>query len=802
MCPELFRRSATNMVRSVVHVQRRVLPSAPSILTYALVMAGLSNLLLNVNDCCAGDSQGQDPAAAESLKLFHQTVRPLLERRCLSCHNATDHQGDFSLQTQQQLLDSGYVVPGDVDSSQLLIVLSAAEDGSAPAMPKDSDPLAADAVAAVRDWIRSGAHWPEQLELQPPVISDFDWWSLQPLQQSSVPDVAGFAEDWVRNPIDAFVAARHREVGLQHAAEADRRTLIRRVTYDLIGLPPTPEEVAAFVDDPRSDAYEQLVDRLLQSPHYGERWARHWLDVVKYADTCGYDKDKLRPNAWPYRDYVIRAFNEDRPYSKFVQEQIAGDVLFPGSPDGILGLGFIAAGPWDFIGHVEVPESKIDGMVARNLDRDDMVTNTLNTFCSVTIQCARCHHHKFDPFTMEQYYSLQSVFAAVDRAERPYDTSPEVEQKRQELTRRRIDLDAQLKNLSEEIRAEGGEELREVEQKIAELKPLVVPVDKRPEFGYHSQIVAAAETEKWVEVDLGRPVDVRQVVLHPCHDDYAGIGAGFGFPVRFRITADNAVDRGADDAERSVRVVADQTTADFPNPGLAAFAVEADLQQVRYLRLTATKLAERSQDYILALAEMEVIDSDGSNVALSAVVNSPDSIEAPIRWRRSNLTDGIHVTAKEPGRVHEYQHLQQQLAAITARVQTPERLERRAKLTDDREAVAKELEQLPAGQMVYAAATQFRIQGNFRPTEGKPRQVRVLHRGVETQPGDLVTPGTIPLRAEEDWHFQLAADASEGERRAALAQWLTARENPLTWRSIVNRVWHYHFGRGIVESPN
>ena len=159
--------------------------------------------------------------------------------------------------------------------------------------------------------------------------------------------------------------------------------------------------------DPDPQAYEKLVDRLLDSKHYGERWARHWLDVVKYADTCGYDKDKLRPNAWPYRDYVIRSLNEDKPYARFVQEQIAGDVLFPGEPDGILGLGFIAAGPWDFIGHVEVPESKIDGKVARNLDRDDMVTNTLNTFCSVTIQCARCHNHKFDPFTQEHYYACK-----------------------------------------------------------------------------------------------------------------------------------------------------------------------------------------------------------------------------------------------------------------------------------------------------------------------------------------------------------------------------------------------------------
>ena len=249
-----------------------------------------------------------------------------------------------------------------------------------------------------------------------------------------------FARQWIRTPVDAFVLRRLREHELHPSGEADRQTLIRRMTYDLTGLPPKPEEIRQFVSNDHPDAYDTLIEQLLMSPRYGERWARHWLDVVKYADTCGYDKDKLRPNAWPYRDYVIRSFNQDKPYSQFVEEQIAGDILYPDSPDGILGLGFVAAGPWDFIGHVEVPESKIDGMVARNLDRDDMVTNVMNAFCSVTIQCARCHNHKFDPFTQEHYYSLQSVFAAVDRAERPYDTSPEVEQQRSKLSgRTRID---------------------------------------------------------------------------------------------------------------------------------------------------------------------------------------------------------------------------------------------------------------------------------------------------------------------------------------------------------------------------
>src|SRR5205823_7414095 len=202
------------------------------------------------------------------------------------------------------------------------------------------------------------------------------------------------------------------------------------------GLPPSPAEVDEFVADPRSDAYEKLVDRLLASPRYGERWARHWLDVVHFGETHGYDKDKLRPNAWPYRDYVIRSLNADKSYSRFVQEQVAGDVLFPGRVDGIEALGFLAAGPWDFIGHAELPESKIDGKVARHLDRDDFVSNTVGTFMGLTVHCAQCHDHKFDPITQEDYYSLQAVFAAIDRTDRRYDVDPAVAARRPALEAR------------------------------------------------------------------------------------------------------------------------------------------------------------------------------------------------------------------------------------------------------------------------------------------------------------------------------------------------------------------------------
>ena len=260
-----------------------------------------------------------------------------------------------------------------------------------------------------------------------------EWWSRMPLLQPKVPK----AEKWGRNPVDRFILQKLRAHDLSPGSVASPSVLIRRLTYDLTGLPPSPSELSAFEKEYASDperAYEELVDRLLSSPRYGERFARHWLDVAKYADTCGYDKDKLRPHAWPYRDYVIRSFNQDKPYAQFVKEQIAGDFIYPDTEDGILGLGFLAAGPWDFIGHVEVPESKTDGKVARNLDRDDMVSNVFNSFCATTIQCARCHEHKGDPIGQDHYYSLQSVFAAVDKADRVYGLDPKVARKKEELS--------------------------------------------------------------------------------------------------------------------------------------------------------------------------------------------------------------------------------------------------------------------------------------------------------------------------------------------------------------------------------
>jgi len=260
------------------------------------------------------------------------------------------------------------------------------------------------------------------------------WWAVQPIERSALPEL-GPSPPAPQNPIDRLILARLRAAGLAPSPEAGRRTLIRRVTFDLTGLPPTPEEIATFLADRSPDAYEKLVDRLLASSAYGERMARLWMDAVHFAETHGHDQDRVRPHAWRYRDYLIHAFNADTAYPRFVQEQVAADVLFPDQPRLIPALGFLAAGPWDESSLRDIREDSIDREVGRYLDRDDIVTTVFNTFQGLTVQCARCHDHKFDPIAQDDYYRLQAVFAGVGRGDVPFELDPAIAKKRDELRR-------------------------------------------------------------------------------------------------------------------------------------------------------------------------------------------------------------------------------------------------------------------------------------------------------------------------------------------------------------------------------
>jgi len=726
---------------------------------------------------------------------FVREVRPIFEKHCYECHGAEKQKNDYRLDIKSAALTGGEdhapnIVAGKSAGSPLYRFVSGADADIA--MPPKTKLNAAE-IDVLKRWIDEGAVWPDGVDVAK-LEDKTDWWSFKPLKDEG--------QGAKREGIDRFIRAKLTEKGLRPAPQADARTLIRRLYFDLHGLPPSPEEVERFVHemDQSQEAdptYEKLVDSLLASPRYGERWARHWLDLVHYGESHGYDKDKPRLNAWPYRDYVIRALNADKPYARFVEEQIAGDAMYPGTTDGITALGFISAGPWDLIGHMEVPETKLDGKIARHLDRDDMVQNAVGTFCSLTVQCAQCHNHKFDPISQVDYYSLQAVFAGLDRTEVDYYPDDASMQKFAALQKQKKHLTDEIAALEEPLKKKAGGAYAALSKRIDGAAEKSANPNAKPDFGYHSAISPTQDAVKWVQVDLGKSVQVERIVLKPCYDDYGKIGSGFGFPVRFKIEV-------SDDPEFKTGVTLvwrkhDATFMnDFANPGLKPFesgTAGDDGVTGRYVRITAVKLAPRKGDYIFALSEMEVYESKaGPNLALGRPVTSLDSIEAAPRWRKANLTDGIAPESRTEEDKLKLIRERDALMLAQADEATKTKLREARRQRDA-------LPQLPAPQKVYAGAVHYGS-GAFKGTHGVPRIIQLLKRGDMRQPAQAVLPGAITTLSQLlDLPFAITSD-HESARRVALAKWITDKNNALTWRSMVNRVWQHHFGRGLVDTPN
>ncbi|MCC9605944.1 DUF1549 domain-containing protein [Blastopirellula sp. JC732] len=366
------------------------------------------------------------PNHAEEMKaglaLFKASVGQTLTASCLNCHGGESVKADFDLSTREKLLASGYVEPGDSAESYLMGLL---RHDVEPHMPLRADKLSDEAIAAVAKWIDLGAPYDKPLAGGETPAEDkggkaSDFWSLQPLA-TIAPPAASSA--WVKSPIDQFVFEKLNAQGITPNAKADRRTLIRRAYFDLIGLPPTPEEVAAFVADEDPLAYDKLVDRLLASPQYGERWARHWMDVARFAESFGYEQDTDRPHAYHYRDFLIQAFNDDLPYDKFVAWQLAGDEIDPKNPLAQMATGFLGAGAFP----TQLTEAEFEP--ARYDELDDIVATTGTAFLGLTIGCARCHDHKFDPISSSDYYRMASTFTTTIRSLAEIDVPTDAEEK-------------------------------------------------------------------------------------------------------------------------------------------------------------------------------------------------------------------------------------------------------------------------------------------------------------------------------------------------------------------------------------
>jgi hypothetical protein len=632
------------------------------------------------------------------------------------------------------------------------------------------------------------------------------WWSLKPVVRSPVPAVAAEDSSWVRTPIDAFIVARLRVQRLAPSPEAERRTLIRRLTFDLHGLPPTPDEIQQFLCDTAPDAYERLVDRLLASPRYGERWARHWMDVVHFAETHGHDQDRVREHAWRYRDYLIESFNTDKSYGRFIEEQIAADAAFPDEPGLTPALGFIAAGPWDESSLRDIREDTLDREIGHYLDRDDMVTTVMATFISLTVHCARCHDHKFDPITQRDYYSLQAVFAGVGRANRAFDPDPQLHGQRQALRR----------------------ELKRLERRDPELLAQLREADAQRQIALWEDRVAA-ESVAWRVLDAVTLLAEKGSSL--TKEDDGSLFAGGTRPDKDTYTITARPDLQSITAVRLELLDDDRLPKRGPgrqdngNLHLNEFRIETVVPNEAEGAAQATSLAiaAASSDFDqTGWTVQHAIDGNADSAwGIFPEVGKPHEavfeLKAPVTTEEAtqlrftleqqhgggHLIGRLRLSVTDHARPVQVSRLPERIAAI---LRTP-RQERSIEQVDElavycwRDKLERELAALPAAQLVYAAANDFTPDGSHKPLKS-PRPVHILARGDITKPGELAEPAAIACVPALPAQFSLSDPSDEASRRAALAQWIAQPSNPLTWRSIVNRLWHYHFGRGIVDSPN
>jgi hypothetical protein len=722
---------------------------------------------------------------------FEREIRPLLQTRCVECHGDKEQNSELRLDAKVFAFKGGYdgpaIVAGKSDASPIFQRITS--DDEDDRMPPEGDRLHPNEIAAVKAWIDSGAVWPEN-DADIAAVSDrrLQHWSVQPVKSvSALADSLGQTRE--RISIDTFISARLAEHRLDMTPQADRRTLIRRLCFDLHGLPPSPERVQDFVNDTDPKGYERLVDELLASPHYGERWARHWLDIVHYADTHGFERDQLRPNAWRYRDYVIESLNADKPYDQFIREQIAGDVIAPNDPQAVIATGFLAAGPWDFVGQVETKSDMLK-RAARAGDLDDMVTQVITSTMGITINCARCHDHKLDPITQQEYYSLWSVFAGVKRGERDVSAA---EAKR--IAGEKARITKTLAQKRADIAKLAGEGIE-----LAKLIPQGSGIDVRngsvtkDKLAYHRDIqinrlqaVESIPAVKWVFIPDGKgkvTVDLKTEVK--------------GLPPTIGHFWDTIANRPLN-AQRTTKL----GDTDFAAKGRTMLAMHAssgltlDLPRLREqsgltaMRLTGIVGFGTAESAAGTLADFTVfVDAElkFQKLKLRKSETAALDIEVPANAKTLTLiaTDGGDGIGSDllfigdpklvPG-VSETRLTEAEAAELK-------------KLRAEAQKLETELKALREPEKVYAIVS-----------EEKPPVIKVQRRGNPEDEAAEVTPGAFA------WAKHAAAafgdhSTPEAQRRLALAKWVTHPENPLTARVLVNRLWHHHFGQGLVNTPS
>ncbi len=720
----------------------------PSVLTTGLLAAEVP----------AFDAGKLPPAATRPVD-FARDIQPIFSAHCFKCHGADKQQSGFRLDVREAALTGGdahapNIKPGKSAESPLVHFVT----GVVPdmKMPQKGEPLSAEQIGLLRAWIDQGAQWPEGDHAEADPIKSH--WAFKPVKRPRVPVISRSAisnqsgrtpsprsgslitdsliTDY-SNPIDAFIATELAKNNLSPSPEADRRTLIRRLYFVMLGMPPTPEEVAAFVSDKKPLAFERLVDKVLNDSRYGERWGRHWLDVIRFAESNGFETNRERPTAWRFRDYVIAAFNDDKPYDQFIREQIAGDAL------GVdVATGFLVGGPVDIVGSpdpVLTTQQRADEL-------DDMVGTTGTAFLGLTVGCARCHSHKFDPISHREYYAMTAVFSGVKHGERAL---PASEDRKEDLAK----LDGRINELE-----------RTLTRFLS--KPTVASVSTNTADRAMRVAVNAVRNEEVLS-----PVEanfVRFTILEssgqPCIDELE-VWSG----------------------ERNVALATNGTkaTASGTLPGYEIHKLEhindgragnswswisseagrgwVQLEFPRTERIERIVWArDREGRFADRVATKYRIEAATTTNAWQLVASSDD--REPFKGKTGKPSGPVYRFANWP--LAEAEQGKQQLAEL--------------------EKVRKERETLSKSPMVYA--------GNFT----QPGPTHRLHRGDPMLKRETVAPATLEIFRP----LTLATNSPEQERRLKLAEWIASPENPLTARVLVNRVWQHQFGVGLVSTPN
>jgi mono/diheme cytochrome c family protein len=698
------------------------------------------------------DPPAVTPVAAQ---FFETKIRPLLAENCFKCHGPEKHKAELRLDSRSAMLTGGEtgpaIVPGHPEKSLLIKAVSYTDPELK--MPP-SGKLTKEQQADLAQWIKSGAPWPGSDKDVTTVrkgefnISDKDraHWAFQPVKQPPLPEVKN--AKWVANPIDALILAKLEARGLAPNPPATKRELVRRLYYDLTGLPPTPAQVEAFVNDASPLAYENLVERLLDSPQYGEKWARHWLDLVRYAETNSYERDNPKPNVWRYRDYLIRAFNKDLPYDQFLKQQLAGDELAPDDPDSIIATAYYRLGIWD--------DEPSDPLQARYDGLDDIVATTGQVFLGLTVDCARCHNHKIDPIAQKDYYKLLAFFHNINhyRNGGPTDEKPLLTGEAKKVYEQRMaELQAKRDKLQADITAV-EEDFRTAYEKTAK-----APVRGNDLDG----LTYKYYRDSWTKLpDFGalKPEETGTLPNNLFDLSPRSRNEAFGFVFEGVLIVPEAGKYtfylDSDDGSRLT--VAGKVVLEYD--GIHGVGKEKSATVELAKGRLPIKLEYFQNQFGFGL---EVAWSGPSFARRPLSAADKDAPKADLA--KLLLTEGPKLLGKE--RIVQYQQSKKKLDVLKK-------------------------EKVPAEMALCVTEAGASAPDTF-----------VLVRGMPNVKGDKVQPGFPTVFGIPDPPIPAPkAGAKSSGRRTVLANWLASPDNPMTARVMINRLWQHHFGRGIVRTPN